>query len=54
MHPDIVPLDVSMPGASELETARRLRQQVPGIKILMMSQLDRSRNARPFARSGRG
>ena len=38
--PDIVLLDVSMPGGSGFETARRLRQQIPGIKILIMSQHD--------------
>jgi DNA-binding NarL/FixJ family response regulator len=43
LHPDIVLLDVSMPDASGLETARRLRQQIPGIKILVMSQHDPSR-----------
>jgi two-component system invasion response regulator UvrY len=40
LRPDIVLLDVSMPGGNGLETARRLRQQIPGIKILMMSQHD--------------
>jgi DNA-binding NarL/FixJ family response regulator len=41
--PDVVLLDVSMPDASGFETARRLRQQIPGIKILMMSHHDPSR-----------
>ncbi|MGH9528617.1 MAG: response regulator [Terriglobales bacterium] len=43
LRPDIVLLDVSMPGASGLDTARRLRQQIPGIKILIMSQYDPNR-----------
>jgi DNA-binding NarL/FixJ family response regulator len=43
LRPDIVLLDVSMPGASGLETARCLRQRIPGIKILIMSQHDPSR-----------
>jgi DNA-binding NarL/FixJ family response regulator len=40
LRPDMVLLDVRMPGASGLDTARRLRQQIPGIKILIMSQHD--------------
>ena len=50
--PDIVLLDVSMPGASGLETSRRLRQQIPGIKILMMSQHDPGRMAGPSIEAG--
>jgi DNA-binding NarL/FixJ family response regulator len=45
LRPDIVLLDVSMPGGNGLETARRLRQEIPGIKILMMSQHDPHRMA---------
>lgn len=43
LRPDIVLLDVSMPGASGLDTARRLRQQFPDIKVLIMSQHDANR-----------
>lgn len=38
--PDLVLLDVSMPGLNGLEAARLLRQQVPKAKILIMSQHD--------------
>ena len=40
MRPDLVLLDISMPGASGLETARLLRQEIPEIKILIMSHHD--------------
>ena len=40
LRPDIVLLDVSMPGRNGLETARLLRQQVPETKVLIMSQYD--------------
>jgi DNA-binding NarL/FixJ family response regulator len=38
--PDIVLLDVSLPDINGLEIARRLRVQMPKIKILIVSQHD--------------
>jgi len=38
--PDVILLDVSMPGLNGLETARILRQQGSDAKILIMSQHD--------------
>jgi len=38
--PDVILLDISMPGLNGLETARILRQEVPNAKILIMSQHD--------------
>src|ERR1700722_15860592 len=37
LHPDLVLLDISMPGISGYETARLLRESIPYIKILVMS-----------------
>ncbi len=38
--PDVVLLDVSMPGMSGLEVARILREKIPAVKIVVMSQHD--------------
>jgi two-component system, NarL family, response regulator NreC len=40
LRPDLVLLDVSMPGANGLEVARLLRQQCPLTKIMILSQHD--------------
>jgi DNA-binding NarL/FixJ family response regulator len=39
-NPDVAVLDIRMPGKDGLETARVLRREMPGIKILIMSQFD--------------
>ncbi|HET7893612.1 MAG TPA: response regulator transcription factor [Candidatus Sulfotelmatobacter sp.] len=38
--PDVILLDVSMPGLNGLDAARLLREKVPSAKILIMSQHD--------------
>ena len=40
LSPDLILLDVSMPGTNGLNTARVLRQQLPSLKILIISQHD--------------
>ena len=40
LSPDVVLLDVSMPGTNGLNTAQVLSQQLPSLKILIVSQHD--------------
>lgn len=40
LQPDVVLLDISMPGLSGFEVARILRDKVPALKIVVMSQHD--------------
>ncbi len=40
MRPDIILLDISMPGANGFEVAVALRRQMPEAKIVIMSQHD--------------
>jgi DNA-binding NarL/FixJ family response regulator len=38
--PNVILLDISMPGISGLEVSRRLRQELPDAKLLIISQHD--------------
>lgn len=40
LKPDLVLLDISMPGANGFETSRQMRQEVPETKILIISHHD--------------
>ena len=40
LRPDLILLDISMPGTNGLDVARTLRREIPDIKIVVMSQHD--------------
>ena len=52
LHPDLVLLDVSMPGTNGLETARVLKQKSPQTKILRMEPPSSALTALQTSRSG--
>ena len=43
MKPDLVILDISMPGANGFEIAAEIRRDFPSVKIIILSQHDRER-----------
>jgi DNA-binding NarL/FixJ family response regulator len=52
LNPDLILLDISMPDASGLETARRIRQEIPHARILMMSHHDATQFVQSAIESG--
>jgi len=52
LNPDLVLLDISLPDGSGLEAARRIRQEIPHVRILMMSHHDATQFVQSAIESG--
>jgi len=52
LEPDIVLLDISMPGLSGLEAASEIRKRAPGIKLLILTMHDDEAYLRQFLQIG--
>ena len=52
LRPDVILLDVSMPGAGGLEAARLIHRELPNTKILVMSHYDPAHILGPAIEAG--
>ena len=52
LHPDVVVLDISMPGGTGLEVAGRLRESSPNTRVLILSMHDNAEYVLESVRAG--
>ncbi|MEQ9336548.1 MAG: response regulator transcription factor, partial [Miltoncostaeaceae bacterium] len=52
LGPDVVVIDIEMPGAGGIEGARAIRRQAPAVRILFLSMHDRARDVRRAFEAG--
>jgi DNA-binding NarL/FixJ family response regulator len=52
LHPDLIILDIGLPGISGIEAARQIRQVSPTSRIIFLSQHDSIQMAREASKAG--
>ena len=52
LHPDVVVVDVMMPRLNGLEATSRIRQSLPGSKVILLSMYDDEDNVRSALQKG--
>jgi two-component system response regulator NreC len=52
LQPDVLLLDIAMPGMNGLEVARRVREKAPGVRILVLTMYDDEAYLRQFLEVG--
>ena len=52
LHPDVVLMDISMPGTSGLAATRRLKQRQPGLVVLVLTRHDEDTYLQELLRAG--
>jgi NarL family two-component system response regulator LiaR len=52
MHPDLVVMDIGLPGLNGIDTVKEIVRQQPGVKVIMLSMYDDEESVVSALRSG--
>jgi DNA-binding NarL/FixJ family response regulator len=52
LHPDVVVMDIRMPGLDGIQATRRIKAEAPGTKVLMLTTFDDDENVYGSLRAG--